>query len=116
MAVDEANVDQVTRTLLLLSAPAGTEVMVESVAVTHGEGVVDGDRIVFDGTASGSTVQLIDPDELRTKIAGLPVSEAQAILEGLGTATVNVWPGFLGDLPNDRERITLDVLEASTME
>jgi hypothetical protein len=59
---------------------------------------------------------VIDPEALLARIAGLPVSEAEAILDGLGTATVNVWPGFLGDLPNDRERITLDVLEASAME
>ena len=59
---------------------------------------------------------IIDPGALLDRIAGLPVSEAQAILDALGTATVNVWPGFLGDLPNDRQRITLDVLEASAME
>ncbi len=68
------------------------------------------------GTATGQTVTVVDPDRLLETIAGLPISEAQAILEGLGSATVNVWPGFIGDVPNDLQRITLDVEEASTTE
>ena len=88
-----------------------------SIVVEHEPGEVDdGDRIRFSGRASGTMEPLIDADALLARIAGLPVSEAQAILDGLGQATVNVWPGFLGDLPNDRERITLDVLEASATE
>jgi len=59
---------------------------------------------------------IVDPEALLERIAGLPISEARAILEGLGAATVNVWPGFIGDLPDDRERITLDVDETSAME
>ena len=53
---------------------------------------------------------------LLDRVAGLPIPDAQAILEGLGAATVNVWPGFIGDLPDDRQRITLDVEEPSTTE
>ena len=50
------------------------------------------------------------------RVAGLPVSEARAILESLGATTVSVWPEFLGDLPGDRSRIRLEVLAPSTAE
>jgi Baseplate J-like protein len=116
LGVDESTVDEVARERLLATVPADTELVAGSMRVEHGEGTVDGDRIDFDSTAAASVIPDIDPEELASRIAGLPVSEAQAILEGLGTATVNVWPGFLGDLPNDRQRITLDVLEASDTE
>ena len=35
------------------------------------------------------------------------LAEAQSILEGYGTATISVWPGFLGTLPEDAGRIDL---------
>jgi hypothetical protein len=116
LAVDERLVDEVARSRLLAMLPAGSTLLTGSLAMTHGEGTVDGDRILFSSTASGTSYPLIDADQLVTRIAGLPVSDAQAILDGFGTATVNVWPGFLSDLPNDHERIMLDVTEASTTE
>lgn len=117
LAVDEALVDELLETRLRSSLPEAMALREASIVVEHEPGEVDeGDRIRFSGRASGTMEPLIDADALLARIAGLPVSEAQAILEELGPATVNVWPGFLGDLPNDRERITLDVLEASATE
>ena len=116
LAVDEAQVDALLRALIETGQPPGSRLLPESVDIRHEAGVAEGDRIGFDGFASASVTPVIDVEALAVQIAGLPVSEAQAILDGLGQATVNVWPGFLGDLPNDRERITLDVLEASATE
>ena len=94
----------------------GLVILAESVDIEHADGAADGADVSFVGTASGQAVAVIDPEALLEQIAGLPVSDARAILEELGTTTVNVWPGFMGDLPDDRQRITLDVDEASTME
>jgi hypothetical protein len=116
LAVDETLVDELLEAQLRASLPEAMALRDESVVVEHGSGRVDGDLVLFAGRASGTMEPVIDPEALLARIAGLPVSEAEAILDGLGTATVNVWPGFLGDLPNDRERITLDVLEASATE
>ena len=116
MAVDESAVDEVTRARVLASIPAGLELLPETLEVGHEEGTADGTDVSFIGTASGQTVTVVDRDALLEQIAGLPISNARAILERLGTATVNVWPGFIGDLPDDLQRITLDVEEASTTE
>ncbi len=116
LAVDESAVDEVARARLSAAVPAGLVLLARTVEIGHGEGNADGDTVAYIGTAIGRATPAIDVEALTTQVAGLPVSEAQAILEVLGTATVSVWPGFLGDLPNDRERIRLDVLEASDTE
>ncbi len=116
LAVDETLVDEVLEDRLLGALPEGTTILPGSVSLGHGEGRVDGERIAFEGTAAGTGYPLFDTDRLLEQVAGLPVSEAQAILEAIGTTTVTVWPDFLGDLPDDRERITIDVIEASTTE
>jgi hypothetical protein len=116
LAVDEQDVTSLLRTLVEARVPEGSRLLPETVTIEHDEGLVTGDAIVFDGLASARVTPVIDPEALAARIAGLPVSDAQAILDALGTATVNVWPGFLGELPADRERITLDVLEASATE
>ncbi|MEX1344409.1 MAG: hypothetical protein AB1Z63_07035, partial [Candidatus Limnocylindrales bacterium] len=109
-------VDEVLRARLLAAVPEGLAIIAGSVAIERGAGTADGADVTFDGSASGRALAEIDPDALLDRIAGLTISDARAILEELGTATVNVWPGFIGDLPNDRQRITLDVDEASATE
>jgi hypothetical protein len=116
VAVDETVVDEVVRARLLNAVPAGLSMLPGTVAIERGTGVADGVDVAFDGTATGRARAVVDPEALLDRIAGLPISEARAILEELGSATVNVWPGFIGDLPSDRQRITLDVDETSATE
>ena len=84
----------------------------DSPTIDIGPGVADGDGIRFEGTAQARAYQLVDVDALLSEIAGLPISEARAILAGLGEATVSVWPEFLGDLPGDPSRIRLESARA----
>jgi hypothetical protein len=116
LAVDEQLVDEVTRARLLEAVPEGMSILVDSVSVTTGEGSPDGERIRFTGIATADSYRPVDDDAILEQVAGLPISEARAILEAIGTTTVNVWPEFLGDLPGDTSRITLDVLRPSTTE
>jgi hypothetical protein len=115
-AVDPTLVDQVTAARLRDQVPADMVLVPGSLSLSHDDGSAEGDVVTYQATASGAISPRIDPVELRARLAGLPVSGAQAILEGLGTATVNVWPGFLGDLPDDPARITLDVTDTSGTE
>jgi hypothetical protein len=85
-------------------------------SVETGDGVAEDGGIRFDGTARADAYQVIDKEAVLDRIAGLPVSEARAILEDIGAATVTVWPDFLGDLPSDRNRIRLDVLRPAPTE
>lgn len=116
LAVDTGLVDDITQARLLAAVPEGTALIADSAKVEHSEGTAEGQRIHFGGRGDGETSAVIDADALVEGVAGLPVSEAQAILERFGTATVSVWPGFLGDLPANHERIELDVTEPSTTE
>jgi hypothetical protein len=116
LAVDESAIGTVLRARLDMALPDGMRLLDGTVSVEHDEGTVEGDRIAYLGTATARMTPIIDAEELALRMAGLPVSEAQAILDGLGTATVNVWPGFLGHLPSEREHISLDILEASATE
>jgi hypothetical protein len=116
LAVDEGVVDELLRDRLHMAVPEGMALAAESIVLEIGEGRVDGEAIAFDGTATGRAATIVDRDDLLGRIAGLPVSEAQAILDALGSATVNVWPGIVGDLPEDRQRITLDVSEPTAPE
>jgi hypothetical protein len=116
LAVEEAVVDEVARDRLYVEIPEGMSILADSVSAEHPPGTADGGQIHFVSTATGTAYQLVDPEALLATVAGMPVSDAQAILAGLGATTVNVWPEFLGDLPDDPDRITLDVLAPSTME
>ncbi len=116
LAVDTGLVDELTQARLLAAVPEGMDLLTGSLSVEHGEGSAEGQRIRFSGNASAETYPLIDADEVLAQVAGLPIFEAQAILDEFGTATVSVWPDFVGDLPDDRQRITLDVTEPSNTE
>jgi len=116
LAVDERSVDAMARSIVLAELPEDMAVLPGRLSVQTGDGVAEDGGIRFDGTASAVAYQVIDEDAVLSRIAGLPVSEARAILASLGAATVSVWPEFLGDLPSDPNRIRLDVQEPSTTE
>jgi hypothetical protein len=116
LAVDLRLVDELAEAALLAQIPDGMAVLPGALSLDTPAAVVDGEEIRFERTAQAQAYQLIDRDDVLARIAGLPVSEARAILEGIGATTVSVWPEFLGDLPGDRNRIRLEVLEPSTSE
>jgi hypothetical protein len=116
LAVDERSVDALARSIVLAELPQGMAVLPGRLSVETGDGVAEEGGIRFAGTASAMAYQVIDEDALLEQIAGLPVSEARAILDDFGVTTVSVWPEFLGDLPGDPGRIRLHVLEPSTAE
>lgn len=111
IAVDESLVETVARASLLERLPDGMAILPTTVRIESRPGIADGQRIEFSSTAVADVLVFIDADALLAEIAGLPVSEAQAILDGFGRTTVTVWPDFLGTLPNDQDRITLDIQE-----
>lgn len=116
LAVDEQLVHDVVRARLAAAAPDDLALLDDRATVELGSGRPDGQSIAFSSTAAGEAAPPVDEADIATRIAGLPISEARAILEPYGSTTVTVWPEFLGDLPGDTSRITLDVREPSTTE
>ena len=116
LAVDERIVAELAEAALLAEVPDGLAILQKELSIETSAGSPEGEGIAFRSTAEASAYQPIDTDSVLARIAGLPVSEAQAILEDIGATTVSVWPEFLGDLPGDPGRIRLHVLEPSTTE
>jgi hypothetical protein len=116
LGVDEELVLELARDAVRAQVPDGMALLPGDLAVEASEGVAEGDRILFESSARGTAYPVVDADELLSRIAGKPVSEAQAILDGIGSASVSVWPDFLADLPGDPSRIRLEVVEPATAE
>jgi hypothetical protein len=116
LAVDERSVDAMARSIVLAELAEGMAVLPGRLSVQTGDGVAEDGGIRFDGTASAVAYQVIDQEAVLARIAGLPVSEARAILVAFAATTVTVWPDFLGDLPSDSNRIRLVVLDPSATE
>jgi hypothetical protein len=116
LAVDQDEVAAMMTSALADEIPPDMAVVPATVAIETSEGVPEGEGIRFDGHARAVAQPVIDEDAIVARVAGLPVSEARAILEDLGASTVSVWPEFLGDLPGDRSRIQLEIRAPSTSE
>jgi hypothetical protein len=116
LAVDESLVAELAEAALDAEVPDGLAILPGGLSIDVSPGVPEGEGITFHSTARASAYQSIDDEAVLARIAGLPVSEARAILEDIGATTVSVWPEFLGDLPGDPGRIRLLVLEPSSTE
>jgi hypothetical protein len=116
LAVDEEAIRAMLASALAEEVPRGMAVLPDTLSLETYGGTVEGAGIRFDGQARAVAQQVIDEDDILARVAGLPVSEARAILEEIGATTVSVWPEFLGDLPGDQSRIRLEVRAPSTTE
>lgn len=109
LAVDQAQIQSVAATQLTDSAPSGVQVFADTVQTQVSPGIVNGDRIVFEVTATAQQYDPIDKAALTQKIHGKTVSEARSILAEYGTAEVSVWPDFIPTIPDDARRINLTI-------
>lgn len=109
LAVDEALVEALAAGRLAAELPAGTALLPDTITSDAGTGSARGEIIRYAATAEADAYVVVDPNAIRDQIRGLPVSEARSILDAFGTATVTIWPDFLGDMPSDDGRITLDI-------
>lgn len=116
LAVDEALVETLAIERLAAEAQVGFELVLSTISAAPGLGTARGDVIRYAAIAEGDASVVVDSVSVLEQVRGLSISEAQAILEAFGTVDVSMWPDFLGDLPADVERITLDVEEPARTE
>jgi hypothetical protein len=64
-----------------------------------------------DVTASGRSAAQIDGNEVAARIAGLAPAEAEAALADLGSASIDLWPDWVGSVPAMTWRIEVRVAE-----
>jgi hypothetical protein len=116
VAVDPRLALEVIGARVQAAAPTGTRLVPETLRVEVADGVVEAAAIRFIGTGEARVSEIIDPAALAEQVAGLPIPEARAILADVGSTTVNVWPEFVSELPDDLARISVEVQEPSATE
>jgi hypothetical protein len=91
--------------------PSGRALLPETIEVTVAEANVEGGAMRVDVTAAGRSAAQIDPDVVAQRIAGLTPDGAEAALEDIGDATVELWPDWVASVPGMAWRIEVRVAE-----
>jgi hypothetical protein len=108
-AVDVAQVGQVAETRLDSSVAPGATLVPDSVDIATGDPTITGAVVTFPVTASARQVRPLDAEALKAEVLGLPLAEAESILERSGAVTITLWPGFTNSIPSIDSRVTLTV-------
>ena len=91
--------------------PSGHVLLPESIEVAIEEAIVRRGAMRVDVTATGRSAAEIDTNEVADRIAGLAPEDAEAALEDLGHATVELWPDWVASVPTMGWRIEVRVAE-----
>jgi hypothetical protein len=113
-AVDVGQVEDVAQARLGDRVAAGASLVPGSVEVVIGDPTATGSVVSFPVTASASQKRPLDADALRAEVMGLPVDEAEALLERSGEVTISLWPGFITSIPTIDSRVVLTVVDGVT--
>ena len=112
-AADRAEVEEAARSRMLDdpgAAPAGHELLADSVSVNVQEANVEDGILRIDVTATARAAATVDRDEVLQRIVGRTEVEAQAALADLGRATVELWPGWVASVPESGWRVDIQVV------
>jgi hypothetical protein len=91
--------------------PEGMEVLEGTTTVALGEATLDGESMRVETTVSARAATVIDPDDVRALVTGLPADEAEAALADIGEATVDLWPGWVTTVPGMDWRVEVRVVD-----
>lgn len=89
--------------------PAGRELSADSIRVTPGALEADGDALVIKTAVTAMAVPNVDGDALRRQVAGMSVERARSVLDDLGDVEIDLWPGWVDELPRLLWRIEISV-------
>lgn len=82
------------------AVPADHELLPDSVEIVLGEARAFGSSIVVEATLRAAAAPPIDPDEIRDRVAGLEPVAAMAALADIGVARIELWPGWVAEVPS----------------
>lgn len=92
--------------------PAGHDI-VGVPRVTIASARADGQRLLVDVSATGTAAPRLAPQDVLARVRGRPADEAEAALESTGTASVDLWPGWVTTVPELDWRIDLRIIGVS---
>jgi hypothetical protein len=108
-AVDVSQVGQVAEGRLDAGVAPGASLVPDSIDIQTGDPTITGNVVTFPVTASASQIRPLDAEALKAEVLGLPLADAESILERSGTVTITLWPGFVTSIPSIDSRVTLTV-------
>ncbi|MBA2631581.1 MAG: hypothetical protein H0U86_01050, partial [Chloroflexi bacterium] len=80
---------------------------------TIGGARADGDRLIVDVTVSAASAPRPDREDVLERVRGRSADEAEAALAGIGSASVELWPAWVGSVPELDWRINVRIGDAS---
>jgi hypothetical protein len=89
--------------------PAGWQLIEDSARVELGEILRAGEGLSVGVTVSGRLAPLIERGAVLERAIGRSAVDATAALADIGSATVDLWPFWVGTVPDSDWRITLEV-------
>jgi len=91
--------------------PPGWQLDPDATRVEIGAARLEGDAMVVAVQVSGARVPLIDRAAILETIIGQSAPDAEAALADLGEVSVDLWPAWVGTVPDSDWRIDLQVAE-----
>jgi hypothetical protein len=89
--------------------PDGHELLGDATLVTIGDIERDGDRLEVAVSVRGRSARVPDRSEVLARAIGLSADEAIVALADLGTASVDLWPGWVATVPDNDWRIDVEI-------
>jgi hypothetical protein len=89
--------------------PDGWQLIEDATRVELGEVQRVGDGLTVQATVSGQATPIIDRDMVIRMVIGSSARDAEAALAELGGATVELWPFWVGTVPDREWRIEVEV-------
>jgi hypothetical protein len=111
VGVDPAPVRVLADARIRSQVPAGFGLVESSIDTEVGEPIVAGGTITFPVAVRAQAIRQVDARALRDQLRGLPLYEARTVLDGLGSATITLWPDWVTTIPSWDARLSL-VVEA----
>jgi hypothetical protein len=109
LAVDPAPVTAIAETLIRGRVTPGHELVADSIRVTPGAPLIDGQVITFPVTATAQQVAILDPAELRELVMGKPLDTARDLLAQYGEVELTAWPDWVSSVPTLADRVDLRI-------
>lgn len=91
--------------------PARTNVLQSSVVVLPGQLRTSGEQVSADVQVSAGVTPQLDLDQTRARIVGMSPTDATRAMAGMGIASIELWPGWVNDLPRIPFRIDIVIVE-----
>jgi len=114
-AVEVARIEDEARASLADDADAlreGHELLIDATEIEIGEATLVGGRMTVEVEVRGRSTTTPERGMILELAAGRPADEARQALDDLGDATVELWPGWVGSVPDLEWRIDVRITSA----